>query len=322
MKSLELSAKILKRLKTGEVISGCRLSKENNISRMAVWKRINFLKNEGYDIKSIPRKGYILADRKECFTPEEIFSKLNTKTFGRKIFFFGEVGSTNDLAYQYALKNTNEGVIFIAESQTKGRGRMGRKWFSPKEKGLWFSVILRPRINFSDITILPLLTAVSCADAINKTSALDARIKWPNDLLINNKKVGGILLEINAEIDKINFLVAGIGIDVNINKKEFPKYLGDNVSSLKIAKGSIISRVDLLVNILENLENRYQNFPENKFDIIKIYSELCCNLGKMINVETQTGIIKGEAVKVHESGCLIIRDKNGKLIKLSSGDII
>ncbi|MFH1288362.1 MAG: biotin--[acetyl-CoA-carboxylase] ligase [bacterium] len=259
---------------------------------------------------------------------------LNTKIFGKKIFFFEKAGSTNDLAYQHALRG-KEGDLFIAESQTKGRGRMGRKWFSPKGKGLWFSLILKPKINFSDTTLLPLLTAVSCADAINKTLGLDVnpahrldptrggvKIKWPNDLLINNKKIGGLLLEVKAEIDKINFLIVGIGVDVNLNKKDYPKYLGDKVTSLKIEKGDTVSRAGLLASILENLENNYLRFPNNKVDIIKTYSNLCSNLGKMINVETQTGIIKGEAVKIEESGCLILKDEYGKLLRLSSGDVM
>jgi BirA family biotin operon repressor/biotin-[acetyl-CoA-carboxylase] ligase len=322
MKSLKLSSKILEELKHCNIISGSRLSVMNNVSRTAVWKRINILKSEGYDIRAIPCKGYILADKKECFSPEEIYSGLNTKILGKNIFFYEEVGSTNDLAYRYALKNSGEGAVFIAESQTNGRGRMGREWFSPKGKGLWFSLILKPKINFSDITLLPLLTAVSCAEAINKTLGLDVRIKWPNDLLINDKKIGGILLEMKAELDKINFLIVGIGIDVNISEKDYPKCLGNKASSLKIAKGHTVSRVKLLVNILENIENRYQRFPDNKNDIIKIYSSLCCNLGKMINVETQTGIIKGKAVKIEESGRLILEDKFRKLIRLSSGDIL
>ncbi|MDD5771959.1 MAG: biotin--[acetyl-CoA-carboxylase] ligase [bacterium] len=322
MKSLKLSSGILEELKNGNIISGSKLSNKNNVSRTAIWKKINILKSEGYDIRSIPRKGYYLTGKKECFTPEEIFSELNTKTIGKKILFFEKAGSTNDLAYQYALKNNDEGAVFIAESQTNGRGRMGREWFSPKGKGLWFSLILKPKFNFSDITLMPLLTAVACAETIKRTQDLDVNIKWPNDLLVNNKKIGGILLEMKAEIDKINFLIIGIGIDVNLNTKDYPKYLKDKASSLKIAKGNIISRVKLLVGILENIENRYLRFPGNKNDIIRIYSELCCNLGKMINVETQTGIIKGKAIRIDESGCLILKDKSGKLIKISSGDII
>lgn len=239
-----------------------------------------------------------------------------------KIFFFEKVGSTNDLAYQYALKNNGEGVVFVAESQTKGRGRMGRKWFSPKGKGLWFSLILRPKIGISDVTLLPLLTAVSCADAINKTLSLNVKIKWPNDLLINNKKIGGVLLEMKAEVDRINFLIVGIGIDVNIDHKDYPECLKDKATSLKIESGATVSRPKLLASILESLENNYLSFPNNKIDIVKAYSSLCSNLGKMIKVETQTGVVSGKAVKIEESGCLVLRDDHGRLLKMSSGDIL
>lgn len=247
---------------------------------------------------------------------------LRTNVFGKKIFSFKEVSSTNDLAYQYALKSSGEGVIFIAESQTRGRGRLGRKWFSPKGKGLWFSLILRPEIGFSDITLLPLLTTVSCADAISKTLGLDIKIKWPNDLLINNKKIGGVLLEMKAEVDRINFLIVGIGIDVNLDKKDYPEYLKDKATSLKIENGRMVSRPGLLANILENFENNYLGFPDNKIDIVKAYSNLCSNLGKMVSVETQAGIVNGKAVKIEESGCLVLKNKHGELLKLSSGDIL
>lgn len=199
---------------------------------------------------------------------------------------------------------------------------MGRQWFSPKGKGLWFSIILKPKFDIIDITIMPLLTAVSCAEAIKKGTGLNAKIKWPNDLLLNNKKIGGILLEMKAEIDKINFLIIGIGIDVNLDKKDFPGHLRDRSTSLKIAKKGEISRVEILADILGKIEDKYHKYPDNKNDIIKTYSKLCCNLGRMINVETQTGIIKGKALKIDENGCLLLKDESGKLIKLSSGDII
>lgn len=322
MRSLKLSSNILGKLKSGNIVSGSSLCDENNVSRTAIWKKINILRNEGYDISTVPGKGYLLKGKKECFTPEEIFSKLKTKKIGKNIFMFEKAGSTNDLAYQYASKNEEEGAVFIAEYQTKGRGRMGREWFSPKRKGLWFSIVLKPEFNFSDITIMPLLTALSCAEAIRNSLCVDVKIKWPNDLLINNKKAGGILLEMKAEIDRINFLIIGIGIDVNLNEKDYPEYLKNKAISLKIAKGKMVSRLQILVDILENIEKRYIEYPDNKSEIIKDYSQLCCNLGKMINVETQTGIIKGKALKIEESGCLILKDKHGELIKISSGDII
>lgn len=205
--------------KKPDYVSGDMLAQRLGISRQALWKHIQELKDSGYEITAVPHLGYRLSSSPDRLYESELSKDLNTKFIGRRIYYFDTVSSTMEVAMQLGLKMAPSGTLVVAESQTKGKGRLGRNWFSPKYKGIYASLIIRPRLLPSQAPILTLLCAVSICEAIKEVVSVDVSIKWPNDLLLGNKKIGGILTELNAEMDEINFLVIGIGLNVNNDKK-------------------------------------------------------------------------------------------------------
>ena len=200
-------------------VSGDELSQQLGMSRQGLWKHIQDLRDSGYDFVAVPHLGYRLLSSPDRLFDFEIKYRLNTKFIGKFIHYFDYLSSTNDLAMQLGMQNAPSGTLVVAESQTKGRGRLGRSWFSPKYKGIYFSLLLRPAILPEYSPVLTILIAVSMAEAVKEITGLDIQIKWPNDLFLNNKKLGGILTEMNAEADKINFMVMGVGLNVNNDKK-------------------------------------------------------------------------------------------------------
>lgn len=210
-----MQEKILEFLKKRqEFFSGEELSHHFNISRQALWKHIQEFKELGYDIIAVPHLGYKLVSSPDRLLPFEINYGLNTKFIAKNIHYFDSVSSTMDIAMQLGIKGAPEGTIVLAEAQSRGRGRMGRQWVSLKYKGIYLSLLLKPKILPNQSPMLTLLCAVSICEAIKEVTDLDAKIKWPNDILIHNRKLGGILTELNAEMDAIRFVVVGIGLNV------------------------------------------------------------------------------------------------------------
>ncbi len=312
-----LREKILNLLDEKNFISGEKISKRIGISRTAVWKHIAYLKKIGYNIESKKNLGYRLISRPDNPVEEELVNKLNTKIIGKKIVYLKTVDSTNNYAKKLIKNEYLEGTVIISEIQTKGRGRKNREWISP-EGGLWFSVILNPNIPTMKGMLITMLCSVSIVESIKKITGLNPVIKWPNDILINNKKVCGILTELDAEIDRINYMIVGIGINVNniINKK-----LLNMATSLSNEKKVDISRVNLFINILDNLDKNYLIFKSNQIKYIREqwikYSNI---IGRKIRIINNKKEITGKVLSVDESGCLIL-NYNGKNIKIITGDI-
>ena len=316
---------ILKYLKEKEYISGELLAKKLGISRVAVWKQIQRLKDMGYKIISVQNLGYCLISRPDLLIPQEVQRGLSTTYIGKRIFYFPELESTNIIAKEKALHITeaiDEGTIIIAEKQSAGKGRLGRKWFSPAG-GIWLSIILYPQLPPSYIPRITLMTAVAAVKAIKICTQIEPQIKWPNDILINEKKVCGILTEMSAELDIINWVVVGIGINVNIDHLEFPEDIQENTISLKKVLGKEVLRVKLMQAFLWEFEKYYESLKRREFSSIlkewKLYSH---TLGKKIRVDTGERIITGEAVNINEEGALILKKEDGELIKIISGTII
>ena len=205
--------------KEHDYLSGDQISKHLGISRQGLWKHIQELKDSGYEIVAVPHLGYRLLSCPDRLFPFEISRALNTKFIAKQIHYFDYLVSTMNLAMQLGMQGEYSGALVLTESQTKGRGRLGRSWFSPKYKGIYLSLILRPKIPPAVSPVLTLLSAVSICEAVKKVVDLDVQIKWPNDIFIHNKKFAGILTEMNAEVDKVNFVVIGIGLNVNNDKK-------------------------------------------------------------------------------------------------------
>lgn len=320
-----MTGDILKFLREKKYVSGEVLAKKLSISRVAIWKQIQRLKDTGYKIISDQNLGYCLISRPDLLLPQEIQRGLSTNYIGKEIYYFLELKSTNIIAKEKALhraEGIGEGTLIIAERQSAGKGRLGRKWFSPAG-GIWLSVILYPQLSPSYISRITLMTAVAAVKAIKICTQIKSQIKWPNDILINEKKVCGILTEMSAELDIINWVVVGIGINVNIDHREFPEDIQENTISLKEGSGKEVLRVKLVQTFLQEFEKYYEILKRREFSSIlkewKLYSH---TLGRKIRVDTGEKIITGEAVDINEEGALILKKEDGELVGILSGTII
>ncbi len=295
------------------------MSQRLGISRQALWRHIQSLKDSGYEIVAVPHIGYKLISSPDRIFASEIASRLNTKSIGRKIYYYDSVSSTMDTALKLGIEGACEGTVVLAESQVKGRGRLGRIWVSHKYKGIYLSLILRPKILPNETAILTLLSAVSICEAIKEKAGLEAKIKWPNDILLHNHKLGGILTELQAEMDEVHFVVIGIGLNVNNDKKSLP----DNATSLKEHKKENINRVELLQEILRRLEANYFLFQKKKAAaIIEKWDEHNITLGRRIRVSLHKRHIEGEALDLDIDGGLLVRGDHGLVEKVMAGDVV
>ena len=315
-----MQGKILDFLKKKQdYISGEEISERLLISRQALWKHIQDLKDLGYDIVAVPHLGYRLEAIPDRLFDFEVSFELGTKFIGKKVYYFESVPTTMNVAMQLGSEGAPEGALVLAETQTKGKGRLGRTWISPKYKGIYLSLILRPKISPERAPILTLLSAVSICKAIKEVTSLDTQIKWPNDILIHNKKLGGILTELSAEMDEINFVVIGIGLNVNNEKKN----LLSIATSLKEQKNENVSRINLLQEILRKIEENYLIFQEKgAHPIIEKWRDYNTTLGKRVKVYCQNEHIEGEAIDIDIDGGLLVRRDSGLIKKVLSGDVV
>ncbi|MFH0731980.1 MAG: biotin--[acetyl-CoA-carboxylase] ligase [Candidatus Omnitrophota bacterium] len=315
-----LDDKILNCFKKNEegYISGEEMSRELGISRAAVWKHIENLREEGYGIAAFPHLGYKLISIPDRLTEAELGWCLKTDIIAKRIYSYKETASTNDTAYNLAMHGEKEGSIIIAESQTAGRGRMGRTWVSPKSKGAYFSVILRPDILPKEVSGITLFSALSVAKTIREITNLAAFIKWPNDVLIDNKKICGVLTEMNAETDKINFVIIGIGININTKKELLPK----GATSIAEESGRELSRVEIVRSIFKNMDKYYRLFNSGHIDeIIREYKEFSNFLGTRVQVTYHETKIEGYAIDVDRDGALVLRMDSGLNERVLAGDV-
>jgi BirA family biotin operon repressor/biotin-[acetyl-CoA-carboxylase] ligase len=302
-----------------QCVLGEEISRNLGISRQALWRHVQELRDAGYDIVAIPHQGYRLVRSPDRLYPFEISQGLSTKVIGRKIYYFDKVSSTMDAAMQLGFQNALEGTVVVSESQTKGRGRLGRSWSSPKYKGLYFSFILRPDIPANQAPVLTLMTAVSICEAIKKETGLDPQIKWPNDILLGDKKLCGILTELEAEIDAIRFVVIGIGLNANNNADE----LVDRAVSLKAYKGEHINRAELLRSILRRIEENYAVFKKKGPScVLEKCIGLSLTLGRKVRLICHNRHFDGEAVDIDSDGGLLVRGDSGLVEKFMAGDVV
>jgi BirA family biotin operon repressor/biotin-[acetyl-CoA-carboxylase] ligase len=315
-----MKEKILELLKNKhDYVSGDELSQQLGISRQGLWKHIQDLRDLGYDFVAVPHLGYRLLSSPDRLFDFEVKHGLNTKFIGKSVHYFDYLSSTNDLAMQLGMQGAPGGTLVVAESQTKGRGRLGRSWFSPKYKGLYFSLLLKPSITPESSPVLTILVSVSMAEAIKEVTGLDIQIKWPNDLFLGNKKLAGILTEMNAEADKINFMVMGVGLNVNNDKRS----LVSGATSLKEHLHENLNRPALLQGILRRIEKNYLLWEQKgAHAVIDKWRQLSLTLGKRVKVYCQHKHIEGMATDIDKDGGLIIRKDSGILAKVMAGDVI
>ena len=302
-----------------EFISGEELSKKLGISRTAIWKHIRILRSQGYNIESVNKKGYRLVDEPtDLLNPQNIYRNLKTKFIGKNVLHFETIDSTND----YAKKIGNElrdGSVIISEEQTKGKGRLGRVWESKAGEGIWMSIILKPNIIPNKAPFITLIAGASIVKALN-ILGVDAKIKWPNDITINNKKLSGILTELSAEIERVNYIVVGIGM--NVKDTDFEEELQDKATSL-YKENYNVSRVDIVKEILCQFEKLYLDYIEkdDKKEVLDICRQYSAIIKKEIYVIKNDQKELVDCIGINEEGNLIIKNKDGNLEEIMSGEV-
>ena len=321
---MSIDAQILTALRasTGGV-SGAELAEELGVSRAAVWARVEELRSLGYDIEASPHNGYRLLHVPDVLHADDLLSRLGTTSvIGRDIRVFQETTSTNDVIEKLARDGVKEGAVVLAESQTKGRGRLGRKWMSPARKGLWFSVLLRPQLRPQAVTRLTIASATALARAIRDQTGTTPEIKWPNDILIRGKKVAGILTEMSAELDRVKHVILGIGVDVNLAAGEFPAELRKQSTSLRIETGETVDRAELAVAILHEFDRDYARISSGQFETVADeWEERCETIGRNVVIQVGERRIEGCAESLDADGALLVRTQHGHLERVIGGDV-
>lgn len=309
-----LKGKILDLLKNADgYISGEKISEQTGISRAAVWKHIKSLKQAGYEIKSVTNKGYCLVASPDLITVDEITIGLDTEFIGRKLFIYDETDSTNERAK--ACSAEKEGSVFIAEIQNHGKGTRGRGWVSPKGTGIWHSILLKPDIPPLEAAQITLVAGIAVCEAVG----LNSKIKWPNDIVIGDKKICGILTEMSSEKNMINYIVCGIGI--NVNTESFPDEIAHRATSMYIESGKTYARNELIARVLNVFEYYYKKFLDGGLGaILDEYKKHCVTIGRKVSVNFKKETVTGTAVDVDETGALVVETDNG-IIHVTSGEV-
>lgn len=305
-------------------VSGEALSSALNVSRTAVWKYIKELKKDGYLIDSSTRKGYKLDFSPDILSAGELQFNLETSILGRKIFCFESIDSTNSYAKKIAAEGCEDGTVVIADVQTAGRGRLGRTWDSTGGKGIWMSVVLRPSGSLEDVQIITLAASVAVVNALKGAVGVEAGIKWPNDIILKGKKVCGILTEMSSEIDRINYLVIGIGVNVNHNPEDFPESLRDSATSLKShsADGFILERSQIIKRILVELEVIYKKVLNGSIpEIVQAWKRYSVTLGREVKLKIKDCEHVGVAKDVTADGKLVVSCNDGIVREVMSGEV-
>jgi BirA family biotin operon repressor/biotin-[acetyl-CoA-carboxylase] ligase len=304
-------------------VSGGDLARKLGVSRAAVWAHVEDLRAIGYDIEAGPHLGYRLLSAPDVLHADDLYSRLGrTRVIGREIQVFEETTSTNDVMARLARGGVKEGVVIFAESQSKGRGRLGRRWISPARKGLWFSVLLRPDIAPQGATQLTIAAATALARAITLQTGIVPEIKWPNDLLIRGKKIAGILTEMSAELDHLKEVILGIGIDVNLEGNDLPAALRKTATSIRIESGQMVDRAGLAVAILRELDRDYERIKRGEFDVIaEQWQECCSTIGSQVSIRVGDRVVRGRAESLDADGALLLRGQHGHLERIIGGDV-
>src|SRR6056297_3285985 len=313
--------KVLKILKENkEYISGEKISNILNVSRTAVWKNINNLKEDGYKIDSVSRKGYKLISSPDILTYEELEPYLGTDYIGRNILYFKTIDSTNKKAKEIA-EAYADGTVVISEEQSSGRGRLGRIWSSPKGKSILISIILKPKIDPSKVSNITLVGAAALVKTLEDFE-IKGLIKWPNDIIIKDKKIAGILTELSAEINQVNYVVMGIGVNLYTESESFPKDIRHKAGSIFSETGKKINRKEFTGKFLNYFEKYYNFFLGNNYkEIVKISKEKSILIGKEVRIISREDTYEAKVLDVTDQGHLLIEKKDGGIEEIYSGEV-
>lgn len=317
-----MKAEILKMLRESEeYVSGQKLCERFQVSRTAVWKVIKQLEKEGYQIEAVRNRGYWILEYPDVLSKEEIESQMQTDCFGKHVVYYEETDSTNTRVKQLAEQGAQQGTLVVADRQSAGKGRRGRGWESPKGENIYMSLLLRPKIEPSKAPMLTLVMAYSVALAIREQEELEVGIKWPNDLVVGTKKICGILTEMNAEIDYINYVVIGVGINVNV--KKFPEELSEKATSLFNEQGKEVRRAVLMAKIMQLFEENYERFlkEQNLAFLQEAYNQLLVSRGREVTVLEPGHEYHAHAIGINETGELLVRKEDGKEEAVFAGEV-
>jgi BirA family biotin operon repressor/biotin-[acetyl-CoA-carboxylase] ligase len=307
---------------SGEYLTGSSLSDSLSVSRSTVWKWVDELRKQGYEIDGHPDLGYRLISSPDLLLPQEVRHGLKTVSMGCQVFSYQRVRSTNDVALQRAQNGASEGTLVVAEEQTAGRGRLGRTWYSPPRVGLWASLILRPQMAPSRVFHLTICGALALAETVYARTHLPVRVKWPNDVFVRGKKLAGVLTETQLDQNEVRFVVLGVGMNVNQAPHDFPKVLRGKATSLQAELGRAIFRIPLLQDFLLQFEEMYHQFQDRGLaPFLDRWRQLSLVLGQRVKIQVGGKKFSGLAVDIEQTGALVLEEDSGKRRCLLAGDV-
>jgi BirA family transcriptional regulator, biotin operon repressor / biotin---[acetyl-CoA-carboxylase] ligase len=322
MSSLEKRMVDLLRGSGGVVVSGAEIASSLNVSRTAVWKHVHNLRSKGYCIESLPSRGYRFVVAPDTLTAVELTSGLITQRIGRQVQSIPATDSTNLRAFRSAEDGALEGTVVVADAQTDGKGRLGRRWESPAGVNLYCSIVLRPPIPPVKASQLTFLSAVAVARAIEDVTTLVPQIKWPNDILVHGKKVAGLLNEMSAETDGIHFVILGVGVNINMRAEQFPDDLRHPATSLFLEGGVVVSRVALARAFFMQLDALYDAYCTLGFGLVKDeWLSRSALQGRNVKVSSGTDAIEGTVAGIADDGALLLVCGDGSTERILSGDV-
>lgn len=321
--SAESHAEILRLLKgmDGGYLSSARLSAQLGISRAAIWKQISVLREQGYVIDALPSKGYRLGAGPDRLFSEEIQAGLRTTIIGTEIVYFTETDSTNHRAALLAAAGAVDGTVIVAEAQSAGKGRLGRRWTSPAGVNLYLSIILRPDIVPRAAPLLTFLSSLATARTIELESGLRPTVKWPNDVLLHGAKVAGLLNEMNAETERVNYVILGIGVNLNMTQEQFPDDLRSPATSLALALQRPVDRVRFCRRLLSEIDTLYRDYPAGQEAILAGWLDYFDLFGKKVAIEEPSRTIIGVVTGVAVDGALLLALEDGSSERILAGDV-
>lgn len=306
---------------SNESISGQTISEQLGVSRQAVWKSINILREKGYVIESTPKKGYKFISYPDYINEESVKSFLKTNIIGKRLVVLDSTESTNEYLKSLGNQKCENGTVVVARHQSKGKGRLGREWKSNKDDCIMFSVLLRPNIAPSGVGGITPLTGLALCKALRKITGLDCMIKWPNDIIVGRKKLVGILTEMSAEFDAVDYIVIGVGI--NVDQTYFSEEIAHKATSVLLETGRHFNKNEILAQVIEYMENE---FVENNLELtataLSQYSDMCASVGKSVTFQRGTRRVNGMAVGVAQNGELKIMLSDGTVCNVNSGEVI
>ena len=321
-KGTVMKSQILERLRAAkDYVSGQDLCEQLSVSRTAVWKQIQRLEAEGYQIEAVPRKGYRIIGWPDTIAADEVRSRLKTRRIGQTVRSFASLDSTNQYAKKAGEENEPEGLLVIADEQTAGKGRSGRRWTTPPGTTVAMTLLLRPKIAPEHISMVTLVMGMAIAKACRDLYGVDARIKWPNDIVVSGRKLSGTLTEMSAEMAAVNYIVIGVGINANL--REFPEEIAQTATSLALELGRDVNRAELIAAVLDRFEQDYERFLETEdMSLLKdAYNEMLVNAGRSVKVLEPGKEYTGTALGINELGQLKVRREDETIEKVYAGEV-